>query len=142
MSDAVEAYCIKCRAKREMKDAKQVTMKNGKTAMVGSCSVCGAKVFKLDVGPVADIPQEPTVYFLKGTLLVSGGKYEEALKEFDKAIEINPNYAEAYNNKGLALFKLGRFKDAIKEIDKAIKLNPNNSAFSDNKDMVIRLSKK
>lgn len=26
----MEAYCVKCRAKREMKDARSITMKNGK----------------------------------------------------------------------------------------------------------------
>jgi len=28
----MQAYCVKCRTKREMKDAKSITMKNGKPA--------------------------------------------------------------------------------------------------------------
>ena len=32
---SMEAYCVKCKAKREMKDAKAVTMKNGKPATQG-----------------------------------------------------------------------------------------------------------
>lgn len=43
----MEAYCVKCKAKREIKDAQPVTMKNGKPATSGSCSVCGTKVFKI-----------------------------------------------------------------------------------------------
>ncbi|MEM3839050.1 MAG: DUF5679 domain-containing protein [Candidatus Micrarchaeaceae archaeon] len=43
----VQAYCVKCKEKREMKDAKQVTMKNGKKATQGSCPVCGTKMFKI-----------------------------------------------------------------------------------------------
>ncbi len=43
----VEAYCVKCKAKRKMKDAKEVTMKNGKKAKTGLCSVCGTKMFKI-----------------------------------------------------------------------------------------------
>lgn len=43
----MEAYCVKCKAKREMKDAKEVTMKNGKKAMTGLCSVCGTKMFRI-----------------------------------------------------------------------------------------------
>ncbi len=35
---------MKCRAKREMKDAKVITMKNGKKATQGVCPVCGAKM--------------------------------------------------------------------------------------------------
>jgi hypothetical protein len=36
-----EAYCVKCKKKTEMKDAHEVTMKNGKHAMKGQCAVCG-----------------------------------------------------------------------------------------------------
>ena len=43
----MEAYCVKCKAKREVKDPKAVTMKNGKPAPSGTCSVCGTKVFKI-----------------------------------------------------------------------------------------------
>jgi len=43
----MEAYCVKCRTKREMKDAKAVTMKNGKPATQGVCPVCGAKMFRI-----------------------------------------------------------------------------------------------
>lgn len=44
---AVEAYCVKCKQKREMRDAKEVTMKNGKKATTGTCPVCGTKMFKI-----------------------------------------------------------------------------------------------
>jgi uncharacterized protein DUF5679 len=43
----MEAYCVKCKQKREMKDERQVTMKNGKRAMTGFCSVCNTKMFKI-----------------------------------------------------------------------------------------------
>lgn len=44
---ATEAYCVKCREKREMKDEKQVTMKNGRPALEGICPECGTKLFRL-----------------------------------------------------------------------------------------------
>lgn len=43
----MEGYCVKCKAKREMKDEKEVTMKNGRPATQGICSVCGTKMFKI-----------------------------------------------------------------------------------------------
>jgi len=43
----VQAYCVKCRAKREMKDAKKIKMKNGKPAMKGVCPKCGTKMFRI-----------------------------------------------------------------------------------------------
>ncbi len=45
-----EGYCVKCREKREMLDAKEVTMpgKGGeRRAMTGKCKVCGTKMFKI-----------------------------------------------------------------------------------------------
>ena len=43
----MQAYCMKCRAKREMKDAKSITMKNGKPATQGVCPTCGTKMFRI-----------------------------------------------------------------------------------------------
>jgi hypothetical protein len=43
----VMAYCVKHKGKIEMKDAKQVTMKNGKPAWQGVCPLDGTKVFRI-----------------------------------------------------------------------------------------------
>ena len=47
---ATQAYCVKCKAKRDMKDEKLVTMKNGQNALSGICTVCGTKMFKIGGG--------------------------------------------------------------------------------------------
>jgi len=44
---ATEAYCVKCKAKREMRNENKITMKNGKPATEGICPVCGTKMFKI-----------------------------------------------------------------------------------------------
>ena len=43
----MQAYCVKFRAKKEMKDAKSITMKNGRPATQGVCPTCGTKMFKI-----------------------------------------------------------------------------------------------
>ena len=47
----MEGYCVKCKAKREMKDVSEVTMpaKGGGTrpAAKGTCPVCGTGMFKI-----------------------------------------------------------------------------------------------
>jgi hypothetical protein len=43
----MQAYCVKCRAKKEMKNAKAITMKNGKPATQGVCPTCGTKMFRI-----------------------------------------------------------------------------------------------
>jgi hypothetical protein len=47
---ATQAYCVKCKAKREMKGEKQVTMKNGRKALSGTCTTCGTNMFKIGGG--------------------------------------------------------------------------------------------
>ena len=42
-----EAYCVKCKYKREMKDPKEVTMKNGRKAMKGICPECGTGMYRI-----------------------------------------------------------------------------------------------
>ena len=43
----MEGYCLKCRAKKEMRDPEKITMKNGKPATRGTCPDCGTKIFKI-----------------------------------------------------------------------------------------------
>lgn len=42
-----QGYCVKCKAKRDMKDAQEVTMKNGRKAVKGVCSVCGTGMYSI-----------------------------------------------------------------------------------------------
>lgn len=42
-----EGYCVKCKEKTEMADAKETTMKNGRSAMKGKCPKCGTGMFKI-----------------------------------------------------------------------------------------------
>ena len=43
----VEAYCVKCKAKRDIVDPKKVTLKNGRPATSGTCGKCGTKIFRI-----------------------------------------------------------------------------------------------
>jgi hypothetical protein len=43
----MQAYCVKCRAKKEMSNAKSITMKNGKPATQGVCPSCGTKMYRI-----------------------------------------------------------------------------------------------
>ncbi len=45
--ELMQAYCVKCRAKVDVKNAKNITMKNGRPATQGTCSKCGTKVFRI-----------------------------------------------------------------------------------------------
>jgi len=40
-------YCMKCRTKREIKNPEEVTLKNGRPAVKGTCPECGTKMFRI-----------------------------------------------------------------------------------------------
>jgi hypothetical protein len=43
----VQAYCVKCRQKREIKNPKNVTLKNKRIAVKGVCPVCGTALYRI-----------------------------------------------------------------------------------------------
>jgi hypothetical protein len=47
VSDMTEGRCMKCKGPVQIKDGKEVTMKNGMKAMKGCCPKCGTKVFRI-----------------------------------------------------------------------------------------------
>ena len=42
-----EAYCVKCKTKRQISEPEETVMKNGRPAIKGRCSVCNCKVFRI-----------------------------------------------------------------------------------------------
>ncbi|MDQ2716464.1 MAG: alpha/beta fold hydrolase [Chloroflexota bacterium] len=43
----IEAYCVKCKKKRMMRNVHEVTMKNGRPALQGACGVCGTRLYRI-----------------------------------------------------------------------------------------------
>ncbi len=62
---------------------------------------------------------------LLGVIYTQKCMYDEAILEFQKCINIDKNFAEAYNNLGLAYIKKGMYADAMKEFKTAVKIDPN-----------------
>ena len=50
-------------------------------------------------------------YFNKGRLLAIEGKNEEAVKAYEKALEIEPEYKQAQINLRLVYWQMGKFED-------------------------------
>lgn len=51
-----EGYCVKCKAKKEIADAVEETMKNGRKAIKGKCPTCGTVMFKILGGKATVVP--------------------------------------------------------------------------------------
>jgi tetratricopeptide (TPR) repeat protein len=70
---------------------------------------------------------DANIWYKRGNTNYRLGRYDEALKYYDKAIEIDPNLAKAWENKGVAFCRLGKYEEAIKCCDKIIEINPKNA---------------
>jgi hypothetical protein len=65
-------------------------------------------------------------HYLQGLrLYYREGKYEEAIAEFDRALEIDPTHAFAWNDRGVCLRALEQNEEALESIAKAVELAPN-----------------
>jgi tetratricopeptide (TPR) repeat protein/S1-C subfamily serine protease len=72
-----------------------------------------------------DLAPRAAWYSNRGNLYSDLQKYELALSDYNKAININPNYAKAYLNRGNLYHNQQKYELALADYNKAIKINPN-----------------
>ena len=77
-------------------------------------------------------------YFARGNTKADLGQYVAAIKDYDKAIQLKPNAANAYINRGLAKGDLGQYSAAITDFDKAIQLKPDDAEAYNNRGLAKR----
>jgi tetratricopeptide (TPR) repeat protein len=53
-------------------------------------------------------------------------QYEQAIADYDRAIQLDPQYAQAYHKRAFAHFALKQYEQAIADYDHAIQLDPKN----------------
>jgi len=63
------------------------------------------------------------------------GLWKEALYRWEKAVELDPTYAAAWNNLAIGYEHEGRFDDARKAYEKAVALDPKNMMIRQNYDL-------
>jgi tetratricopeptide (TPR) repeat protein len=64
------------------------------------------------------------IHCSRGVAYAQLGDPRQAISDYDRAIEINPEYADAYNNRGVAYGELGDHRQEISDYDMAIKIDP------------------
>jgi Tfp pilus assembly protein PilF len=63
-------------------------------------------------------------HYNKALALSDAGKYSEALPEFQKAVALRADFAEAYNMIGFTYRKLGKLNLSLRNYEKALKIRP------------------
>ena len=70
-----------------------------------------------------------------GIKVAQNGLWNEALYRWQKAVEIDPTYAAAWNNLAIAYEHEGKFDEAKKAYEKALELDPKNLMIRQNYDL-------
>ena len=65
------------------------------------------------------------------------GDYEGAIRDLDRAIGLNPNYAYAYTNRGVAKANLGKVEEAIADYNQALQLDRNLASTYNNRGVLL-----
>ncbi len=86
-------------------------------------------------GLAADQRKDAEAYVEFGIVLAQRGVWTGAVERFERATEIDPTYAAAWNNLGIGLEQQGRFDDARKAYERALEIEPDNTFFRNNYDL-------
>ena len=79
------------------------------------------------------VEESATAAYFNGLMLQFTRQYREAIPHYDKAIRLDPRYADAYFNRGLAYAELGQYERAIQDYNDAIRLKPGDALAHDSR---------
>jgi len=68
-----------------------------------------------------------SIYWYRGTAYLMEGEAKQAIADYDRAIELRPDYALAYNNRGAAYASMGEYDLAIADFARTIEMRPDDA---------------
>ena len=113
--------------------------------LIGTIKYCLNKSFTITAlivllflfccGPIG---QKPETYLNSGNSCMSKGQYDQAISYYDKALDTNPGYAEAFRKRGSAYSRKGQYDQAISDYSKAIEISPKFTVAYSNRAIAFR----
>ncbi len=73
---------------------------------------------------IARNPQCWMAHYNLGNGLHLAGQLQDAIAQYQAALQLKPDYAEAYNNLGLVLIEQGRVQEGVKHLEDALRIWP------------------
>ncbi|OGH08491.1 MAG: hypothetical protein A2152_04140 [Candidatus Levybacteria bacterium RBG_16_35_6] len=64
-------------------------------------------------------------YFFRGNFAYDQGRCDDAIKDYTKAIELDPRISQIYNNRGYTYMQKREYEKALNDYNKAIEIRPN-----------------
>lgn len=118
-------------------------MKHPSSLFTGKVAVAPALALALALGltvPLsADRRSESKAQVDFGIELAQKQLWKEAEFRWEKAVELDPTYAAAWNNLAIAYEQQGKFDEAKKAYDKAVAIDPKNNFIRQNADMFLEI---
>ncbi|MGA7934327.1 MAG: tetratricopeptide repeat-containing serine protease family protein [Kovacikia sp.] len=70
-------------------------------------------------------PDDYVLWYMRGNLLNRNlQNYSEAITSYNRSLQINPNFADAFTGRGKALYELQRYEEALTDLNRAIQIDP------------------
>ncbi len=82
------------------------------------------KIISLLTDEVLDKHKDAALYLWRGNSWHTKGEYDKAIADYNKAIELKPEYVSAYYNRGNSWHTKGEYDKAIADYNKVIELKP------------------
>ena len=81
-------------------------------------------------------PTDANGFHDRGNRHSRNGSYGLAIADYNKAIELDPSFAEAHYNRGFSFYEIGRNEESIADFTRAIELNPNDARYYGQRSLV------
>jgi protein O-mannosyl-transferase len=110
-------------------------------ALLGSATIARNRDYRSALSiwqdTVHNRPNNPRAHANLGETLTALGKTGDAVTEFNRALEIDPDFVEAHSNLGMILASLGRTEEAVSHYERALRINPNSAPAQYNLGMAL-----
>ena len=101
-----------------------------------------AVVVAFESPALADARDDAKAQVEFGIKVAQSGLWKEATYRWEKATQLDPTYAEAWNNLAIGYEHQGRFEDAEKAYQQALKLAPKNVSIRQNYDLFKEINER
>lgn len=106
-----------------------------RTMMFKALAITAALAVFAPASAFADARSESKSQVEFGIKVAQNGLWKEATYRWEKAVELDPTYAAAWNNLGIGYEQEGRFEEARKAYERALALDPKNLMIRQNYDL-------
>ena len=78
----------------------------------------------LDGGKQLSVAERSLAHALRALAYSLQGRFEDSLIDYDRAIELRPDFDVALNNRAWALYRMSRYGEAMTDVQRALKIAP------------------